>query len=48
LKRVKDIDKNFEEDIEFAKRTEDAWERYENGEFEEKEGEEFLKILETW
>ncbi len=37
LKRVKDIDKNFKEDLEFAKRTEDAWEKYESGEFEEKE-----------
>jgi len=48
LKRVKDIDENFKEDLEFAKRTEDAWRRYEEGEFEEKDGKEFLKSLETW
>jgi len=48
LKRVKDIDENFKEDIEFAKRTENAWRKYEEEEFEEKDGEEFLKSLETW
>jgi len=29
LKRVKDLDENFKEDLEFAKRTEDAWRKYE-------------------
>ena len=48
LKRVKDIDENFKEDLEFAKRTEDAWRKYEEGKFEEKDGKEFLKSLETW
>ena len=38
LKRVKDIDENFKEDLEFAKRTEDAWRKYEEGKFEEKMG----------
>lgn len=47
LKRVKDIDENFRDDLEFAKRTEDAWKKYEKGEFKEKDGEEFLKSLAT-
>ena len=48
LKRVKDIDKNFEDDLKFAKRTEEAFKRYERGEFKEVEGKKFLKILEKW
>ncbi|HDN50871.1 MAG TPA: AbrB/MazE/SpoVT family DNA-binding domain-containing protein [Thermoplasmatales archaeon] len=47
LKRVKDIDENFRDDLEFAKRTEDAWKKYEKGEFKETDGEEFLKSLAT-
>ena len=48
LKRVKDLDKNFEEDLEFARRTEEAWKRYEKGEFIEVDYDEFLKELEKW
>lgn len=48
LKRVRDIDENFRDDLEFAKRTEEAWKKYEKGEFNEKDGEEFLKNLVTW
>ena len=46
LKRVKDLDKNFEEDLEFARRTEEAWKRYEKGEFKSLPMDEFLKQLE--
>ncbi|MFW6120954.1 MAG: AbrB/MazE/SpoVT family DNA-binding domain-containing protein [Petrotogales bacterium] len=48
LKRVKDIDKNFEDDLKFAKRTEEAFKRYERGEFREVDGKKFLKMLEKW
>ena len=48
IKRVKDIDKNFEDDLKFAKRTEEAFKRYERGEFKEVEGKKFLKILKKW
>ena len=48
IKRVKDIDKNFEDDLKFAKRTEEAFKRYERGEFKEVEGKKFLKMLEKW
>jgi len=48
LKSTKNMDKNFEEDLEFAKRTEDAFKRYEKGEFKEVSDEEFLKMLEEW
>ncbi|HLC86476.1 MAG TPA: AbrB/MazE/SpoVT family DNA-binding domain-containing protein [Candidatus Nanoarchaeia archaeon] len=48
LKKVNDLGKNLEEDIEFAKRTEAAWERYEKGEFKSTTAKEFLKDLEKW
>ncbi|RKX37324.1 MAG: AbrB/MazE/SpoVT family DNA-binding domain-containing protein, partial [Thermotogae bacterium] len=41
-------DENFRDDLEFARRTEDAWKKYEEGEFKEKEGKDFLKSFETW
>ena len=48
LKRAKDLDKNFEEDLEFARRTEEAWKRYEKGEFIEMDYDEFLKEARKW
>ncbi len=48
MKRADKLDKNFEEDLEFAKRTEEAWKRYEKGEFIEMEASDFLKKLEKW
>ncbi len=48
LRRVKDIDKNFEDDLKFAKRTEDAFKRYGRGEFKEVDNKKFLKMLEQW
>ena len=48
LERVKDLGKNFEEDLEFARRTEEAWKAYDRGEFTSRSAEDFLKELETW
>jgi len=48
LERAKDLDENFEEDLEFARRTEEAWKRYENGEFIEMDYNEFLKQARKW
>ena len=48
LKRVKDIDKKFQEDLEFAKKTEEALKKYEQGEFKEVDGDKFLKMLKKW
>jgi AbrB family looped-hinge helix DNA binding protein len=48
LQKVKDFSKNLEEDLEFAKKTADAWKRYEKGEFISKDSESFLKELEEW
>ncbi len=48
MKKADKLDKNFEEDIEFARRTEEAWKRYEKGEFKTMKGKDFLKELEKW
>jgi len=48
LERAKDLDENFEEDLEFARRTEEAWKRYEKGEFIEMDYDEFLKQARKW
>ena len=48
LKKAKEFDKNLEEDLEFARRTEEAWKRYENGEFIQMSGKDFLKEIEKW
>jgi AbrB family looped-hinge helix DNA binding protein len=45
LKKMKDFDKNLEEDLEFAKRTEEAWKRYDKGKFVSMDSKEFLKEL---
>ena len=47
MKKATDLDKNLKEDLEFAKRTEEAWKRYEKGEFKKKSAEEFLKDLKS-
>ena len=48
LKTVRDFDENIEEDLEFARRTEEAFERYEAGEFRSMSEEDFLKEIERW
>ena len=48
LKTAKDFDKNLEEDLIFAKRTEEAWKRYEKGELKEMDFDDFLKEVKKW
>jgi len=48
LQKVEDFSKNLEEDLDFAKKTTDAWKRYEKGEFVSKDSDSFLKELEEW
>lgn len=38
----------FEEDLEFARRTEEAWESHDKGEFTSYSKDEFLKKLKEW
>jgi len=48
LKRADKFDKNIEEDLEFAKRTEDAWKSYERGEFKTMEFDDFIEEMKKW
>jgi len=48
MKKMDTLDKTFTEDIEFARRTAEAWKRYEKGEFKSKTSDEFLKELKKW
>lgn len=48
LKRADDLDKKFSEDLEFAKRTEEAWERHDRGEFTRMELNDFIKEIKKW
>jgi len=45
LKSIKDFDENLKEDLIFAKRTEEAWKRYEKGEFKSMDADDFIKML---
>ncbi len=45
LKKMEDFEKNLEEDLEFAKRTEEAWKSYEKGGFISMKAEDFLKEI---
>ena len=48
MKKAADMGKNLAEDIEFAKRTEEAWRSYDKGEFKSMGSKDFLKLLEKW
>ena len=48
LKKAEDFSKNIEEDLIFAKRTEEAWKRYDKGEFVSMDFDDFLKEVKKW
>ena len=48
MKKVSKLSKNLEEDLIFAKRTEEALKRYEKGEFIEMDFDDFLKHVKKW
>jgi len=48
MKKASKMDEKMKEDFEFAKKTEEAWKRYDKGEFTEMGADEFLKKLERW
>ncbi len=45
MKKANKLSKNLIEDLEFAKRTEEAWKRYEKGEFVSMPADKFLEEL---
>ncbi len=48
IKPASELSKQLKEDLEFARRTEEAYKRHERGEFIMMDADEFLKELETW
>ena len=48
MKKASDLDRNLKEDLIFARRTEEAFKRYEKGEFKSMDAKDFLKALEKW
>mgnify|MGYP001559804110 FL=1 len=48
LKSVEDFDENIEEDLEFARRTEEAYKRYEKGEFKSMDFDKFIADMKRW
>jgi AbrB family looped-hinge helix DNA binding protein len=45
LKKADKMDEQLREDLEFARRTEEAWKSYERGEFKEMDFDDFIKEL---
>ncbi len=48
LKKASSFSKTLEDDVKFAKRTEEALKRYERGKFISRSAKDFLKELEQW
>ncbi len=48
LQKVNKLTEEMKEDLEFAKRTEEAWQRIDNGKFIEMPADKFLEELEKW
>ena len=48
LKKAKKFDKNIEEDLEFARRTEEAYMRHERGEFKKLSADKFIEEIKKW
>ena len=48
MKKASDLDKNMAEDIEFARRTEDAWKRIEAGKGIKMDFDDFLEEMKKW
>lgn len=48
LKKASAFRKNLEEDLKFAKKTEEAWREFDKGGFVSMDGRDFLKEIEKW
>jgi AbrB family looped-hinge helix DNA binding protein len=46
LKKASEMENNFLNDLEFARRTEEAWKRYDKGEFKSLPADKFIEMLE--
>jgi AbrB family looped-hinge helix DNA binding protein len=48
VKKASELDKQLKEDLEFARRTEEAWKRYEKGEFKSMDFDDFIAEMKKW
>lgn len=48
FKKVEDFDKNIEEDLEFARRTEEAYKRIESGEYISVDSDNLIEEMRKW
>jgi len=48
MKKASKLDKQLKEDLEFARRTEEAWKQIDKGKYKEYSSQEFLKKLKKW
>jgi len=48
IEKIDQVSKILKEDLEFAKKTEEAWKSYEKGEFKSMDSKDFLKKLKKW
>ena len=48
LKKASNMDRQLKEDLEFARRTEEAWKRYNEGKFKTMDFDDFLKEMKKW
>ncbi|MBU1199162.1 MAG: AbrB/MazE/SpoVT family DNA-binding domain-containing protein [Nanoarchaeota archaeon] len=48
LKKATEKDRQMQEDIEFSRRTEEAWKSYDRGEFITMDAKKFLKEMKKW
>ena len=48
LKKASDLDENLKQDLEFDKRTEEAWKSFDKGEFISMEFDEFIEEMRKW
>ena len=48
MKKASDLDKNLKDDLEFARRTEEAWKRIDAGKGIKMDFDDFLKEMKKW
>jgi len=48
LKLARDFEENIKDDLEFAKRTEEAWKSYDRGEFISMDADDFIEEMKKW
>ena len=48
MKKASKLDKQLKEDLEFVRRTEEAWKQIDKGKYKEYSSQEFLKKLKKW